>query len=151
MQSGVSTIVIPSLSYARLMYMPARYQCKREAICSREDKVRCAANEDAIQVAWSDAKKRPLIPRRLYSKKYSQFVSVAGYLQLAKPQAAIFLPIERIGELLGCDHKMISTYRKFAIAEEILELTAEAVPHKRAAEFRFSLPMFNFETGEQVR
>jgi hypothetical protein len=113
-------------------------------------KIRSAANQDALQIAWTEAQRLPLRPKRSYSEKYCRFLAIAAHLQRSRPDQPICLPIERIGKLLKCDHKMVSVYRQFATQENILEPTAKAVPHRRAAEFMFALRLFNFETGEQV-
>jgi hypothetical protein len=113
------------------------------------DRVKTPASMDALTVASQDAHRLPLRPKRSYSAKYCELVSVAGHLQRGRPDQVIALPVERIAEILECDRKSVTRYLKFAVREKLLASVSECVPHHRAAEFRFASDRFDWTTGEQ--
>ena len=114
------------------------------------DKVRTPANMDALCTAWQSATEFPLGPRREYSNKYCEFLSLAGHLQHARPDKEIALPVERIAAELKCDRKSVGMYLKFAIKEGLLARTSECVPLHRAAEYRFAIERFDWVSGKQI-
>ena len=115
------------------------------------DRVRTPANMDALTVAWQEAQRLPLRPKRSYSDKYCELVSLAAHLQRGRPDQVIALPVERIAEILECDRKSVTRYLKFAVKEKLLARASDCVPHQRAAEFRFDVDRFNWTTGEQAK
>jgi hypothetical protein len=111
------------------------------------DKVKTPANMDALEVAWRQAERLPLRPLKKYSKKYCEFVSLAGHLQNSRPDRPIALPLERISTLLDSDRRMTSQYIRFAVKEGLLVKASAHVPHRRAAEYVFDVRRFDWETG----
>jgi hypothetical protein len=115
------------------------------------DKVKTPANMDALTVASQEAQRLPLRPKRSYSHKYCELLSLAGHLQRGRPGQVIALPVERTAEMMNCDRKSVTAYLKFAVKEKLLTKVSECVPHQRAAEFRFASDRFDWTTGEQVK
>jgi hypothetical protein len=115
------------------------------------DRVKTPANMDALTVAWQEAQRLPLKPKRPYSVKYCNLLSLAGHLQHGRPNQVIALPVERIAEILECDRKSVTKYLKFAIKEKFLAKASDCVPHHRAAEFRFDVDRFDWTTGQQPK
>jgi hypothetical protein len=117
------------------------------------DKIKYPPGTNILNLA-ADATENapPLKPKRLYSKKYAQFLGIAAQLQIMRPNIGIKLPVEALGKILGCDYSMVCHYRKFAEKERILEKT-KAFDRKahQASEFIFNLELFDLETGEQVK
>ena len=115
------------------------------------DKVKTPANMDALTVASQEAQRLPLRPKRSYSHKYCELLSLAGHLQRGRPEQVIALPVERTAEMLNCDRKSVTRYLKFAVKEKLLTRTSECVPHQRAAEFRFACERFDWTSGQEVK
>ena len=82
------------------------------------DKVKTPANMDAVTVAYQEAQRLPLRPKRSYSRKYCELLSLAGHLQRGRPNQAIALPVERTAETLKCDRKSVTRYLKFALNDK---------------------------------
>ena len=78
------------------------------------------------------------------SHGYPRFVSMAGWLQVHAGCNPIFLPVERVGELLGVTPRTVSTYRQWAVEDGYLKrLTAPAKgPGRPADRFRFNVKRF---------
>ena len=113
-------------------------------------KIRTPADVDALQNAARIADRRPLQPKRRYSAKYCQLVSIARVLQMILRDKPIALPVERLAELLNCDRRTIGTYLKFALTKNLLTKVTPCVPHQRAAEFSFAVDRFDWRTGRQI-
>jgi hypothetical protein len=97
------------------------------------------------------AARLPLRPSRCYSVKYGLFVSVAGYLQRSV-NGAILLPCRKMAALLECDAMTVSRYRRLAVQDGLLQLTARGIKAQRKAdEFSFATELFDWETGEQMQ
>jgi len=91
-----------------------------------------------------------LKPFRCYSVNYGLFVSVAGYLQQSV-KGPILLPCRKIAVLLERDAMTISRYRRLAIQDGLLRLTARGIKAQRKAdEFSFATELFDWKTGEQI-
>ncbi len=87
--------------------------------------------------AWNMAKKKPLTSKRKF-ERYNQFVSICGWLQvLLGRDNAIFLPTVKIGEILHCSPRQVSTYRKVAVEDKLLEVVEQHQPRRRATRFKF--------------
>jgi hypothetical protein len=104
----------------------------------------------ALDDAKVSAARLPLKPFRCYSVKYGQFVSVAGYLQRSV-NGPILLPCRKMATLLECDAMTVSRYRRLAVQDGLLRLTARGIKAQRKAdEFSFATESFNWKTGEQI-
>jgi hypothetical protein len=104
----------------------------------------------ALEDAKVSAARLPLRPFRCYSVKYGLFVSVAGYLQRSV-NGAILLPCRKMAGLLECDAMTVSRYRRLAVQDGLLRLTARGIKAQRKAdEFSFATELFDWETGEQM-
>ena len=80
----------------------------------------------ALDDAKVSAARLPLKPFRCYSVKYGLFVSVAGYLQRSV-NGPILLPCRKMATLLECDAMTVSRYRRLAVQDGLLRLTARGI------------------------
>jgi hypothetical protein len=104
----------------------------------------------ALDDAKVSAARLPLKPFRCYSAKYGLFVSVAGYLQRSV-KGPILLPCRKMATLLECDPMTVSRYRRLAVQDDLLRLTARGIKAQRKAdEFSFATELFDWKTGEQI-
>lgn len=93
---------------------------------------------DALFEAKRLAEKRTWRPTPDRGDLYARFASVAFYLQAATLNGVILLPVERVGELLGCDGRTISRMRDLAIKDGLLErVEAHNFRRGKATVFRF--------------
>jgi hypothetical protein len=98
----------------------------------------------ALDDAEVSAATLPLKPFRCYSAKYGLFVSVAGYLQRSV-KGPILLPCRKMATLLECDPMTVSRYRRLAVQDGLLQLTARGIKAQRKAdEFSFATELFDF-------
>lgn len=115
------------------------------------DNLRSLPNADPLEYALQLADATPLrllkevVAKR--SKKYPRFVSFAFHLQRnIGPRTPIFLPIVRIGLLLGVEPMTISRYRKWADQDGYLRKVKPAAYRPKgggeAATYLFDLTMF---------
>ena len=70
---------------------------------------------------------------------YDKFVSLVGWMQKRAGKDDIFYAQEDVAELLGCAQATVHNMTKSAIRDGYLRKTEEAVPHVRAAHYRFNL------------
>jgi hypothetical protein len=104
----------------------------------------------ALDDAKVSAARLPLKPFRCYSAKYGLFVSVAGY-RLRSVKGPILLPCRKMATLLECDPMTVSRYRRLAVQDGLLRLTARGIKAQRKADkFSFAAEFFNWKTGEQI-
>lgn len=104
-------------------------------------KVRWRIDESPLDIAAKRAKAFPLashVKRARPTPGYNRFFSLVGWLQFTMgPETNIYLPVREVGERLGADIKMVSTWRQWAIDDGFIEETA---PHdfakRKATEFR---------------
>lgn len=83
------------------------------------------------------AKTKPLASKRKFGR-YNEFISIAAWLQvLVGRENTIFLPTEKIGELLGCSARQVSTLRQLALQDKLLEMVEQHQPRRRATRFKF--------------
>lgn len=87
---------------------------------------------DPLETAWA------AVLKETHTRGYEQFIALARNLQLARPGLSIALPLERIGDLMGCDWTQARRWRKRAACEGRLHLTERYKPHKRAALYVFN-------------
>jgi hypothetical protein len=91
-----------------------------------------AGGPDPLETAWA------AVLKETHTRRYEQFIALARNLQLARPGLSIALPLERIGDLMGCDWTQARRWRKRAAREGWLRLTERYKPHKRAALYVFN-------------
>jgi hypothetical protein len=87
---------------------------------------------DSLETAWA------AVLKETHPRGYEQFIAIARNLQLARPGLSIALPLERIGNLMGCDWTQARRWRKRATCEGRLRLTERYKPHRRAALYTFN-------------
>jgi hypothetical protein len=109
------------------------------------ERVRMPAGKTIWEVVVENVARLPFVPLRYRSQKYQTFVSFAGHLQRVRRKGQhIMLPVKLLAKILEVTPRMISTYRRWAIADGIL---TEEVPsnreNRRATEFRFHLDRFD--------
>jgi hypothetical protein len=91
-----------------------------------------AGGPDPLETAWA------AVLKETRPRGYEQFIAIARNLQLARPGLSIALPLERIGDLMGCDWTQARRWRKRAVREGSLRLTEHYIRHKRAALYVFN-------------
>ena len=115
--------------------------------------------KDVVQRASRLAAMNPLRPPRERGGLYARFVSLAGWLQVLRPECSIFLPTRMIGELLSCDQRTVSHLRKLAVRDGLLTIVREFTFRSRgkseATEFRFAAEQFgelrtSGDTGREI-
>jgi hypothetical protein len=74
-----------------------------------------------------------------YSSNYQRFLALARQLQRDRPEQAVALPLERIGELMGLDWTSVGIYRRNAVKAGALQPFGQYIPHRRAALYRVPL------------
>ena len=103
--------------------------------------VRYLPGESPLQTAVHLANKHPLSTHAAKGSElpqYRRLVSIAGWLQYVVGERNILLPVHKLGPILGCTPRSISTYIRMAEEEEILERVQRHLPKTRKAhEFRF--------------
>jgi hypothetical protein len=111
------------------------------AIIDVWDRVRYLLGQDPLDVAMELARRVPLNSEgdsRKWTREYDQFLSLAGWLQVAMGNRSILLPVERVGELLGVKARTVSRYRDWACADGVL-VKVKGACKGRAAEFQFNV------------
>jgi hypothetical protein len=109
------------------------------------DQVRYFPGWRPLAVAVELSRRRPVKPSpehtRRYTRGYAEFVSVAGWLQVAVGNANILLPVKELSELLGGVAEMtVCRYRRWAVEDGFLrEVRHSSHADKRATEFRFNV------------
>lgn len=97
---------------------------------------------DPLQSAWQAS-------AREYGSNYQRFLALARQLQQDRPEQAIALPLERIGELMCLHWSAISMYPRRAVNAGLFQSCGEYVPHRRAGLYRVSLgePLTTLTSG----
>jgi len=110
------------------------------------ERVRYVPGHDPIGKANRYALENPLVPPIRLTAGYERFIGVAGWLQAIEGDRNIFLPCEKIGELLDCQPITVSRYRARAVRDGLLRVVKS---HRfrpsgggEATEFRFDLSRF---------
>lgn len=120
----------------------------REDIVQSWDAVRVQLGESVVSQALKDAEANPLkvSPEQFVSKGYERFISYAGWLQVARGNRVIILPVAKVAEVLFGDatHKMrVSRYRSWAVKHEFLKCCWIGNRAKRQADrFWFDVSRF---------
>jgi hypothetical protein len=118
------------------------------------DKIRFVPGEPPLLLAFSKARRNPIILPKEFEKteSYKDLLSTAYYLQKAVgDNRRILLPEEKLGELFDCSPMTISRYRDWAKEQGFL---IEKTPHSfdresrkgKATEF-----VFSFERLAQIQ
>jgi hypothetical protein len=90
---------------------------------------------DPLESAWQ------AIPDRDSQSQYQRFLALARQLQQARPEQSVALPLERIAALMAVDWTTVRYYRRRATTEGFLQRTAPPIAHRRAAEYRVTIPI----------
>ncbi len=103
----------------------------------------CSSDGPGILEAAMEA-----VAGEIYTSNMERFYAFCVALQRLRGPQAVALPVERIGNLLGCHWSTIATYRRQAVIAGWLQQAGRAVPHVRAATFSVNLPILtNSETA----
>jgi hypothetical protein len=121
-------------------------------------RIRFARGEGPLELASRNSRKLPLRPLHEYSRGYASFVSIAGHLQQFQGDQAILLPCERLAKLLSVTAMTITRYRRMALQDGILIIRKKhqfspgpSAQKNSATEFTFSVCLFDWGTGRQMR
>jgi len=87
---------------------------------------------DPLQSAWQASEGE-------YGSNYQRFLALSRQLQQDRPEQAIALPLERIGELMGLHWSAVGIYRRKAVNAGLLQACGQYIPHRRAGLYRVSL------------
>jgi hypothetical protein len=118
-----------------------------EFVCNW-DAVRYKIGETPLGNALEKAEAHPLRPRRStrypeFLARYSRFVSVAGWLQVAMGNRPILLPVAKLAVMLGVKPMTITRYRQTAERDGYLRVVKEhSYSKSRATEFFFDVTRF---------
>ncbi len=103
--------------------------------------IRYLPGESPLETASHLASLYPLSTREAKGDvlpQYRKFVSLAGWLQYVVGDRNIFLPVHKLGPLIGCSARSVSTYIHMAEEEGILErVESHSLKSRKAHEFRF--------------
>lgn len=81
------------------------------------------------------------IAGEIYTSNMERFYAFCAALQRLRGPLPVALPVERIGNLLGCHWSTVAMYRRQAVVAGWLQHAGKAVPHVRAATFSVKLPI----------
>ena len=114
-----------------------------ETITVEFGRVKMAKGQGPLDWAISCAAQYPLTdPEDLGLERYNRFLSIAGWLQVQRGNAPVYLPVEKIAKLLGVSARQVSTGRTLAQRQGLLTETCPYQLRKRATEFRFAVERF---------
>jgi len=89
---------------------------------------------DPLEQAWKE------VQAETHESRYARFASLVCQLQRIRSEYPVVLPLKRIAALMGCAWESVRGYRKDAVATGLLYKVADPTPHRRAAEYRVTLP-----------
>jgi hypothetical protein len=90
---------------------------------------------DPLDLAWKEAEAEG------HYYAWEKFLAIIRHLYTQNPGALLLLPLERIGRLIGCDHTLVSRFRRKAIAAGFIQEAERYVAHELATKFKvLSLP-----------
>ncbi len=84
---------------------------------------------DPLETAWAETY------GEVFDCRYERFLALAAELQHARAGLSFALPLERIGELAGCDWTQVRRWRQRAVREGLLHPVSAAIAHRRAAHY----------------
>lgn len=87
---------------------------------------------DLLQTAWKKAKAKKC------KSEEEKFLALCRFLQEARTDADIALPLQRIGELMGLHWTTVARYRKSAVQRGILTPTTQYVANARAGRYTYN-------------
>lgn len=103
--------------------------------------VRYLPGESPLETASHLASRHPLSTHQAKGNvlpQYRKLVSLAGWLQYVVGDRNIFLPVHKLGPLIGCSARSVSSYIRMAEEEGILErVQSHSLKSRKAHEFRF--------------
>jgi hypothetical protein len=103
--------------------------------------VRHLPGESPLETACHLANRHPLATDTAKGDvlpQYRKLVSLAGWLQYVVGDRNIFLPVHKLGPLIGCSARSVSTYIHMAEEEGILDrVESHSLKSRKAHEFRF--------------
>lgn len=122
-------------------------EVEAESFITCFDKVLFAAGEGPIHLALRTADENPL--RKTKRRLYDRFVSMAGWLQYYVGDKEIYLPQQLLAESMNLPQSTISNMTNSALKDGYLTLVKKAIPHRRAALYRFDVAKFPILGEEQ--
>jgi hypothetical protein len=112
--------------------------------------IRYLPGESPLETAIHLANRHPLFTHAAKDgilPQYRRLVSLAGWLQYVVGDRNIFLPVHKLGPLLGCSARSISSYIHMAEEEGILErVERHSLRSRKAHEFRFRIDYWQILT-----
>ncbi len=85
---------------------------------------------DPLGLAWEDAKAEG------HYYAWDKFLALVRHLHKQRPEDTLLLPVERIGKLIGCDHTLVSRFRRKAVADGLIQEVERYVAHELATRFK---------------
>jgi hypothetical protein len=114
-----------------------------EIISVEIGRVKMAKGQGPLDWAMSCAAQYPLTdPEDLGFERYNRFLSIAGWLQVQRGNAPVYLPVEKLAKLLGVSARQVSTWRALAQRQGLLTETCPYRFRQKATEFRFAVERF---------
>jgi hypothetical protein len=115
-----------------------------DVILSEIERVRFAKGDGPLEWAAAMSCQYPLSdPEDLRLERYNKFLSIAGWLQVARGDDPIVLPVEKLANELGVTAQMVSHWRQRAQRQGLLSEVGRYVAHIQATKFRFSVERFS--------
>jgi hypothetical protein len=118
-------------------------------------KVLTTPDLDPLEDAWQKAKTYPITTKRhssdIPTPRYNQFIALAGFLQLARGDRVILLPVREVGAKMGAHKKLVSGWRQWGEQDGYLTKVKDHVFRSAgksdATEFRFNAEMLEWFKG----
>jgi hypothetical protein len=103
------------------------------------DKVRLKEGDDVLAWAFAMSKLCPRLPDPCRTEKYGLVASIANYLAEFKKDAPFFLPVQRLGDLLGVSAMTISNVICLLEKDRVVECVKQSnYAQQRAKEYRLA-------------
>jgi hypothetical protein len=114
-----------------------------ESILAEIPRVRFAKGAGPLDWAVAMAASYPVQdPEDLGLKRYDRFLTIAGWLQVLCGEDPIYLPVEKLGQILGVSPRSVSTWRTMAKQQGLLTETSGYIRGRKATRFRFAIERF---------
>ncbi len=84
---------------------------------------------DPLELAWEKAKVEN------HPTTYGKFLALIKHLDHHLGATSILLPVEKVGNLIGCDHVLVGRHRKRAVRDSLIKEVERYIPHHKATRF----------------
>jgi len=114
-----------------------------ETILAEFERVLIPRGDSPLDWAIGMAAQYPLSdPEELGLDRYNRFLSIAGWLQVLRGAEPVYLPVEKLAQILNVSPRSVSTWRAIAQRQGLLTVVSAYERRKKATEFRFAVDRF---------